>query len=441
MSENLEPNASDQSPSDREDVNANPPLLLTQLVRSDVLGPSGERLGRVDDLIVRLDHGGYPRVTGLRARIGDRTVFVPAELVDQLGPGLAQLTSPNLDLGQFERRPGEVLLRHDVLDRPIIDVVAGKLVNANDLLIAHLDNGWRLVGVDPSPRGVLRRLLPGPLRRSETLPPATYLDWSTIQPFVGHVPESGLIMPLRAFARMHPAQIADLIERASHEQGEEIIGAMRADPELTADVFEELEPEEQVEFLQSRSNADAAAVLARMAPDDAVDLLGELDQDRRAPVLDLVPQPQARKLRALLQYNPGTAGGMMSPDFIAVQQGTSREEVLDRLRTEDKVPVQLLGSVFVVDTAGRLVGTASAIDVLRGQAGQAVEALSPPPNRGVALDADLQDVALLMTDFNLVAVGVIDRDGRLVGAISVDDLLEALLPAEWRRRAEAESNV
>src|SRR5579864_2468348 len=113
---------------------ANPPLLLTQLVRGDVLAQSGERLGRVDDVIVRLDAGGYPRVTGLRARISDHTVFVPAELIDQLGPGLARLTSNRLDLGQFERRPGEVLLRHDVLDRPIIDVVAGRLVSANDLL-------------------------------------------------------------------------------------------------------------------------------------------------------------------------------------------------------------------------------------------------------------------------------------------------------------------
>jgi CBS domain-containing protein len=420
---------------------ANAPLLLTQLVRGDVLAQSGERLGRVDDVIVRLDAGGYPRVTGLRARISDRTVFVPAELIDQLAPGLARLTSNSLDVGQFERRPGEVLLRHDVLDRPIIDVVAGRLVNANDLLLARIDDGWRLVGVDPSPRSALRRLLPGPLRRSETLPPATYLDWSVIQPFVGHVPESGLIMPLRAFARMHPAQIADLIERASHEQGEEIIGAMRADPELTADVFEELEPEEQVEFLESRSDADAAAVLARMAPDDAVDLLSELNQDRRAPVLDLVPQPQARKLRALLQYHPGTAGGMMSPDFIAVRQGTSREAALERIRTEDRVPTQLLGSVFVVDGDGRLIGALSAVDVMRGQTGLAIETLPGLSRQGVGLEADLQDVAMLMTDFNLVAVAVTDHDGRLVGAISVDDLLEALLPPEWRRRAEAESDV
>ncbi|HEY2592318.1 MAG TPA: CBS domain-containing protein [Chloroflexota bacterium] len=417
------------------------PLLLTQLVRSDLLSPAGERLGRVDDVIVRLDSGGYPRVTGLRARVGDRTVFVPVEDVAQLGPGIARVTSGTLNVGQFARRPGEVLLQHDVLDRPIIDVNAGKLVTANDLLIARVDDGWQLVGVDPSPRGVLRRLLPGALRRSETLPPAAYLDWAAIQPFVGHVPESGLIMPLRAFARLHPAQIADLIERSSHEQGEEIIGAVRADPELTADVFEELEPEEQKEFLESQSDADAAAVLARMAPDDAVDLLGELDQGRRAPVLDLVPQPQARKLRALLQYHPGTAGGMMSPDFIAVERSATCAEALERIRNEDKAPAQLLGTVFLVEPDGRLVGTLTAADVVRGQPFERVDSLPGVSSRGVPLDADLQDVALMMTDFNLVAVGVVDRAGLVVGAISVDDLLEVLLPPDWRRRAEAESNV
>jgi Mg/Co/Ni transporter MgtE len=248
-------------------------------------------------------------------------------------------------------------------------------------------------------------------------------------------------MPLRAFARLHPAQIADLIERASHQQGEEIIGAMQVDPELTADVFEELEPEEQVEFLEARSNADAAAVLARMAPDDAVDLLGELHQARRAPVLELVPRPQAEILRALLQYQPATAGGMMSPDFIAVPEGTSCEEALERIRTEARVPAQLLSLVFVVDRNAHLMGMLSAVDIIRGQPSLAVEAIPGLLTRSVAVDADLQDVALVMTDFNLVAVAVTDREGRMVGAISVDDLLEALLPDDWRRRAEAEANA
>jgi CBS domain-containing protein len=407
-------------------------LLLTELIGSPLLNPAGERLGRVQDVIVRLADAGYPRVTGLKVSIGGRDLFVPAQLIARLAPGGVQLQGQTLNLGRFERRRGEVLLDQDVLDRRLIDVATGRLVHASDLVLSRTDDGWRLTGLDPSPRG----LLPVLLRRAAPKP-AAIVDWSNIQPFVGHVPTAGLLMPIGPFRRLHPAQIADLVEHASHEQGEEILDAVEADPELTADVFEELDPEHQVEFLQERSDAEAAAVLARMAPDDAADLLNELDQPRRRPVLDLIPPPQGPKLRALLQYHPATAGGMMSPDFIAVPSGTRLSDVVERVRTEDKVPPQLLSSIFVTTADGQLLGTVGLADVVRGAAELAVEELPQLVSGGVRLDADLQDVALRMTDFNLTAVGVTDNDGRLVGAISVDDLLEVLVPEEWRRRLEA----
>ena len=247
-------------------------------------------------------------------------------------------------------------------------------------------------------------------------------------------------MPLGPLKRLHPAQIADLVEGASHEQGEEIIEAVEADPELTADVFEELEPEHQVEFLEARTDSEAAELLAHMAPDDAADLLNELDQTRRRPVLELMPVAEGQKLRNLLQHNPSTAGGMMSPDFIAVERGTTLESALERVRSAEDVPSPLLGSVFVTDVGGRLVGTVGIADVVRGDPFQSVEDLPQLVTGGVPLNADLQDVALKMTDFNLVAVGVTDEEDRLIGAISVDDLLESLVPEEWRRRAEASSS-
>jgi Mg/Co/Ni transporter MgtE len=178
-----------------------------------------------------------------------------------------------------------------------------------------------------------------------------------------------------------------------------------------------------------------------MAPDDAADLLNELDQKRRAPVLDLVPAPQGQKLRALLQYHPSTAGGLMSPDYIAVPRGTSVPAVLERVRAEDRVPPQLLGSIFVIEPDGHFIGTLGLADVLRGGPDLPVEELASLSGTTVPVDADIQDIALLMTDFNLVAVGVTDADGRLVGAISVDDLLETLIPPDWRRRAEASSSA
>jgi Mg/Co/Ni transporter MgtE len=244
-------------------------------------------------------------------------------------------------------------------------------------------------------------------------------------------------MPLGPLKRLHPAQIADLVERSSHAQGAEIIGAVEADPELTADVFEELDPLHQGEFLRSRSDSEAAQVLTRMAPDDAADLLNTLDQGRRLPVLDLVPAQQRHKLRALLQYHPSTAGGMMSPDFVSVLRGTTLAEGLERLRADDTTPVTLQGTVFVTEQDGTFVGALSVVDLVRGDSGRRIEEVETLARASLRVSADVADVALLMTDFNLTAVAVTDTAGKLVGAISVDDLLEAVVPDEWRRRAEA----
>jgi CBS domain-containing protein len=418
------------------------PLPLTEVVHAPLLNPLGERVGRVEDLVVRLaDAGAYPTVTGLKARVGGRDLFVGSRLLAGLGPEGARLREQTLNLARFERRPGEVLLAGDVLDRALINVAAGRLVHANDLLLAPVGERWLLVGVDPGPRGALRRLLPRRLRRADPDRRRPVIDWKDIQPFVGHVPTARLLIPPQRLLRLHPAQIADLVEAASREQGEEIIGAVHGDPELSADVFEELDTHHQLELLRSRSDEDAAALLARMAPDDAVDLLGELDQDRRLPVLTLVPAPQQEKLQALLQHHPATAGGLMSPDFVAVPRGSTVAQALERVRSDATTPHQLLGNVFVTEPDGRLVGGVDTVDLVRGPPEAAIEDLEGLIDARVRVDSDLQDVALLMADFNLTAVAVVESEGRVVGAISVDDMMETLIPADWRTRADADPSA
>jgi len=183
-----------------------------------------------------------------------------------------------------------------------MDVARGRIVQAHDLVLGHAEEGWVLLGVDRSPRAMLRRLVPR--RARPDLRKHAILDWKDVQPFMGHVPTAKLLVPLQRLRRLHPAQIADLVESASHEEGEEIIHAVESDVELTADVFEELDTEHQLEFLKNRSNEEAAKVLGRMAPDDAAYLLGELDHDRLTPVLSMMPAPQQHKLRKLLQLPP-----------------------------------------------------------------------------------------------------------------------------------------
>ncbi len=413
-------------------------VMVTQLLRSPVLNPAGGEVGRLEDLIVKLGEGGYPPVTGLKVRVGAQGVFVGKELIDKLEPGAVRLNTHTLRTETFQRRPGEVLLAADVLGRHLVDMARGRIVQAHDLVLGHSEDGWRLQGIDRSPQAMLRRLVPR--RGRPDLRRHAILDWKDIQPFVGHVPTAKLLMPLQRLRRLHPAQIADIVEGASHEEGEEIIKAVEGDAELAADVFEELDAEHQVEFLKSKSNEDAARVLDRMAPDDAADLLGELDQDRRLPVLNQMSAIQQHKLRKLLQYHPTTAGGIMSPDYVWVTRGATAAMAIEAVRTDDKTPHQLLTIVFVTEHEGKFLGSVSIVDLLRADPSRKVEEMELVKS-SVGTGTDFADVTLMMADYNLTALAVTDSTGNLIGAISVDDLMEALVPEDWRNRVEASSGV
>ena len=413
-------------------------VMVTQLLRSPVLNPAGAEVGRLEDLIVKLAEGGYPPVTGLKVRVGAQDVFVGKDLIEKLEPGAVRLNTHTLQTQPFQRRPGEVLLAADVLGRHLVDVARGRIVQAHDLVLTPAEDGWRLQGIDRSPQAMLRRLLPR--RGRPDLRRHAILDWKDIQPFVRHVPTAKLLMPLQRLRRLHPAQIADIVEGASHEEGEEIIEAVEGDAELTADIFEELDPEHQVEFLKSMTNDEAARVLDRMAPDDAADLLGELDQPRRLPVLSHMSASQQHKLRKLLQYHPTTAGGMMSPDYVWVLRDSTVEMAVEAVRTDDKAPHQLLNTVFVTEQDGKFAGSISVADLVRADSARKVDELKLI-DRSIGAGADFVDVVLMMADYNLTALGVVDGSRNLIGAISVDDLMEALVPEEWRNRVEASTGV
>jgi CBS domain-containing protein/sporulation protein YlmC with PRC-barrel domain len=413
-------------------------VTLTQLLRSPVLNPAGTEVGRLEDLIVKLDGGTYPPVSGLKVRVGAQDVFVGKDKLASLEPGGVRLNTPTLITEPFQRRPGEVLLAADVLGRHLIDVTKGRIVQAHDLVLAPSDQGWYLAGIDRSPQAVLRRLVPR--RARPDLRRHAILDWKDVQPFVGHVPTAKLLIPLQRLRRLHPAQIADIVEGASHEEGQEIIEAVQSDPGLTADIFEELDPEHQVEFIRSKSNEDAARILERMAPDDAADLLNDLDRERRKPVFDMMSAGQQHKLRKLLQYHPSSAGGMMSPDYVSVTRGATVDMALEAVRTDDKSPHALLGTVFITEQEGRFLGSITVPDLLRADRVTRVEELDLT-SCFVHGNADLTDVTLTMADYNLSSLAVTDAAENLIGAISSDDVIEALVPEEWRARIEASTGV
>jgi CBS domain-containing protein len=407
-------------------------LHLSLVLGRPVIGRAGGKLGRVDDLVVRLGDAGYPPVTAALATVAGRPVFVPADSIAEIGEDGLHLTTDRLDLRPFERRPQEVLLAKDVLDRQLIDVDGARLRRANDIELARLEGWWRVVGVDVGPRGIIRRVVPRRFAERLAGDGTRLLDWASVEPFTGHVPTVRLNVPHPKLVRLHPAQIADLVEAAATAEGEEILAAVHDDPELEADLFEELEDARAGELLEDRPDEEIAAVLSRMEADDAVDLLAELDEGRLDRIVKLLPTVQRRRVRTLLGHDPATAGGLMSPEFVCVYGQATAAEALQRLRLS-KAAAEMLEVVFVMNTQRKLYGAIALADLVRADPAAVMVDVAPPP-RTVRVEAEVEEIARLMTDFDLTVVAVVDDEERLQGVVTVDDVLELVLPRGWRRR-------
>ncbi|MDQ2754413.1 MAG: CBS domain-containing protein [Actinomycetota bacterium] len=405
-------------------------MHLSALLGQQLLSPTGEGVGKVDDVIVRLRGGEYPLVTGLVAKVGGRGVFIPIKRVAELSEQRAALARAKVDLRSFERRDGEVLLREDILGHRLIDVADAELVRAWDLELTQSDEGWVLTSLDtrrPS------RLF-GLLRQSAGNPAQ---DWKAFEPLIGH---EASVLARGAFGRVRrlkPAQIADLLEGASRQEGEEILDAVHADPELEADVFEELDPDTANRLFGDKTDAEVADVINHMRADDAADAIAELPQARRQKILDLLPAGTRTKVLTLLGFNSASAGGIMGVEFLAGPADASVEEVLRRVRLASTVQPEALVTVHAVDDANRLIGTVTVIGLLHAEPeARLLDVVDTDPVR-VTPGTDVVDVALLMADYNLMTVPVVDADNELLGVITVDDILEATIPDDWRRREPA----
>jgi len=345
-----------------------------------------------------------------------------------------------------------VLLRKDILGHRLIDIPRARLVHAYDLELAQTPDGWVLNGVDTHKTSWWRRLI-------EMVPSTHELhgdqqdepgedgpsaadrkgcrDWKAFEALIGHEPTVLLRGRSGRLRRLKPAQIADLLEDASSEEQTELLAHVHADPELEADVFEELDEDRQSRLLRGLPDKDIASVLARMRADDAADAITDLPQERRKPVLELLPPGQRTKVTALLAYNPTSAGGLMGLDFLALPRDTTAAEALERVRTARKLQPEALTTVFSLNPQGKLRGAASLVALIQADSAATLRQIAESDPVRVYPEADLIDITLLVTDYNLLNLPVVDPEDHLLGVITVDDVLESSVPRNWRRREPA----
>jgi CBS domain-containing protein len=408
-----------------------PVIHLSQLLRAPVVARSGETVGRVEDVIVQLhDTDDYPPVTGIVAGVGGRRVFVGIKSIHEFAADRIILAKNKIDLRGFERREGEVLLRIDVLGHRLIDVAAVELVRAYDVELEDTDAGWVLARLDtrrpPRLFGLIKHS--GGHRAR---------DWKAFEPLIGHARSDAVRRLSDRFGDFKAAEIADLLEEADKVEGGEILDRVHSDPELEADVFEELDPDKASRLLDGMPDDEVAALLGRMRADDAADAITDLRQSRRRRVLDLMPAPQRTKVITLMGFNPESAGGLMNVDFVSCATTATAGSALALIGAARTIQPEALIKMHVLDEGKRLAGVVSVVTLLQAEPSKSVGTLMDSDPVCISADADLTDIALLMADFNLYSIPVVDEQDRVLGVVTVDDVLEATIPEDWRRREPA----
>ncbi|OQR61705.1 magnesium transporter [Streptomyces maremycinicus] len=407
-----------------------PRIFVSHLSGVPVFDPSGDQVGRVRDLVVMLRvRRRPPRVLGLVVELSTRRrIFLPMTRVTGIESGQV-ITTGVLNVRRFEQRPTERLVFGELLDRRVTLGETGEEVTVLDVSVQQLParRDWELdrVFVRKGKRATAFRRAKG-----ETLT----VEWSAVTGFSLEEHGQGAESLLATFEQLRPADLANVLHHLSPKRRAEVAAAL--DDDRLADVLEELPEDDQIEILGKLKEERAADVLEAMDPDDAADLLSELPEQDQERLLSLMQPDDAADMRRLLSYEEHTAGGLMTTEPIILRPDATVADALARVRNRDLSPA-LAAQVYVCrppdeTPTGKYLGTVHFQRLLRDPPYTLVSSMLDEDLQALAPDAALPVVAGFFATYDMVAAPVVDEAGSLLGAVTVDDVLDHMLPEDWR---------
>ena len=398
-------------------------IYAYRVMRLPLLDAGGSEIGKIDDIVLVAGRPGHaPRVVGFVAVSQRRRIFVSSSRIADLNVDGIRLRSWDLDLNPFRKRPGETLVREQVIDQA---VGGGERVSDIGLVEAsdHRSRWWNVDKVRLARRQPLRRR-----------PSYRLVDWrEVVDLFHG---SSAMAAEAARLRDMHKSEVAQIVRSMPLAQRRQLAASM--DDERLADVLEELPENEQLRLIEDLDLDRLIGVLDEMEYDDLADLLGEMPPHQRDAILDAMDDDEAEVLTRLLSYEESTAGGMMTPEIVILGPTSTVAEALAEIRDPDLTP-SLAGQVFIVQApfkppTGRFLGVVFTQRLLREPPGIELRhclALDVPT---IAPDATDRAVFEEVASYDSLALAVVDEGGQLLGAVSVDDVVDRMLGSGWRLR-------
>ncbi|MEU8245418.1 CBS domain-containing protein [Nonomuraea sp. NPDC048916] len=396
-------------------------IFAARLAGTSVFDPAGDQIGRIRDVVVGLRGSRPPSVHGMVVEVQPRRrVFLPITRVRGIEAGAVIFTG-KLNVRRFEKRASETLVIGEMLDLTV--TVGGQQMTVYDVAMEETKpSAWEITSV-----AVYR----GRRRRD-----AKVVDWDEVSGFDVLQKDQGAAGLIAAFESMRAADMASALHELPGKRRLEIARAL--DDDRLADVLEEMPPRDQIGILSTLEPERAADVLEEMDPDDAADLLHDLPADEAARLLALMEPGEAAPVRRLLTYPADTAGGMMTSEPVILPPTATVAEALAHIRLKDLTPA-IAAQVYVTrppteTPTGAYLGVSHFQRLLRDPPSTLLGAAIDPSIDPIKPDLRLPDVASYLANYNLLAAPVVDELGRLVGAVTVDDVLDHMLPRDWRER-------
>jgi Mg2+ transporter MgtE len=406
-------------------------LYLTRLIGKPVVDAVGETIGTISDLAIATGEV-FPRVTALAFLGPGKTPFMLSwrKFVAELDEEHVTLNAPRPELRFSYLQPDEVLLARDLLNKQIVDTQGLKIVRVNDLKLSESRNQLRLLGAEVGARGLLRAFSPRfeasverAIARFGWKLPENLIAWNYMDLIDRDLSRVQLSVTHKRLHELHPADVADLIEQLSPVQRAKVFEHL--DNARAAETLSELEDEMQPAVLDAFSEERASSILKEMDPDDAADLIGDLPQDKAEALLRLMGVRESRQIRRLMGYHEKTAGGIMTPEVTMVTEDQTVQQIIDHLRGA-AAENESIYYIYTVDAHRKLTGVVSLRDLIVSAPDTAASEIAEREVFSVDVDDDQEDVAEMMSKYDLLALPVLDGAGRIVGIVTVDDALEVM---------------